>query len=151
MTDRRPQTEDQKDVFISISNIQRAHSVDLKRMERVARCAIRRLRIRTNGTLAISFLDGHRMRALNRRFCGRDRSTDVLSFRYDGEPIVGEILIAPSQARAYSKEHHMSYEHELSRYVIHGLLHWLGHEDRTPAEQRRMRVTEDQLLVHCSS
>jgi probable rRNA maturation factor len=118
-------------------------------MATLARCAIRHLCIHTPGTLAITFIGSRRMRTLNRRFYHRDRATDVLSFRYDGEPIVGEIVIAPSQARAYAKRHRIPYTEELSRYVIHGLLHWLGYEDRTLAQQRTMRGMEEQVLAQC--
>ena len=153
---------------VRVTNAQREAPVSTVRMTRLARRAIRRLRIRVPGRLAITFVASHRLRALNRRFLRRDRPTDVLSFRYDGpstrpdglardvaprdvpagrhEQIVGEILIAPVQARAYARRHGLPYAEELARYVVHGLLHWLGHEDRTAAEQRRMRVMEDRLL-----
>ena len=73
----------------------------------------------------------------------------MLSFRYDGEPIVGDILIAPSVARAYAREHRLAYTEELARYVIHGILHWVGEEDGTRREQARMRQQEDRLLARC--
>ena len=133
-----------------ILNAQRALPVDTRRMTHLARRAIRRLRIRTRGTLEITFVSAQRMRALNRRFTRHDRVTDVLSFRYDGEPVVGEILIAPSEARAYALRHGLAYEEELSRYVVHGLLHWLGHDDRTQSQQKRMRASEDRLLTQCA-
>ncbi len=145
---------------VSVTNAQREVPVDASRMARVARLAVKHLRIRTRGRLAITFIDSRRMRTLNRRFLRHDRPTDVLSFRYDGEPaclpkpirrrqVVGEILIAPRQARTYATQHGIAYDEELSRYVIHGLLHWLGHNDGTLAEQRRMRARENRLLRRC--
>jgi probable rRNA maturation factor len=117
------------------------------------------------GKVTISFLDSQTMRSLNRQFTGADRLTDVLSFRYDAGPtclprrrlsdqarrrqVAGEILIAPAAARRYATRHKMPYRQELARYVIHGLLHWMGCEDRTPRQQRRMRALEDQLLKQC--
>ncbi|MBI4342255.1 MAG: rRNA maturation RNase YbeY [Candidatus Omnitrophica bacterium] len=142
-----------------VVNAQKEAPVDLPRMQRLARRAVRRLRIRTRGTLAIAFIDSRRMRTLNKRFLRHDRATDVLSFRYDhhgaggggwgtiGTPIVGELLIAPLEARRYAAAHGLAYTEELSRYVMHGLLHWLGHEDRTKAQQQRMRRMEDRLLA----
>ena len=135
---------------VSITNAQREAPVNTTRMGRLARCAIRRLRIRTSGTIAITFIDKRHMRTLNKRFMHQDRATDVLSFRYDGEPICGEILIAPHQAKTYATQQGIAYEQELSRYVVHGLLHWLGHEDRTLAQQRNMRAMEDRLLARCT-
>ena len=132
---------------VTVMNAQRRVAIDTARMKRVARSAVRRLRIRGSGTMAIAFIDSRRMRTLNKRFLRHDRPTDVLSFRYDGEPVIGEILIDPSQARAYAVRHKIPYANELSRYVVHGLLHWMGHEDRTKAQQAKMRKMEDRVLA----
>ena len=75
--------------------------------------------------------------------------TDVLAFRYDGEPIVGEVLVAPAVALTYARQHRLAYAEELARYVVHGLLHWAGYEDRTMKQQRWMRAQEDRLLAYC--
>ena len=165
-------------MIVSVTNAQHQTPVDMTAMTRLARRAIRRLRIRTRGTLAITFIDDRRMRALNKRFKRHDWVTDVLSFRYDGSPttclrppkagrparrrphsiwmqppaarqVVGEILIAPRQAKAYARHQGVAYRQELSRYVVHGLLHWLGHDDRTNIQQRTMRIREDRLLAQC--
>jgi len=90
------------------------------------------------------------MRAANRKFLRHQGLTDVLSFRYPNEAVAGEILIAPAAARQYAKRHGIPYRQELARYVLHGLLHWLGHEDRTSRQQRRMRALEDKLLAQCA-
>ncbi len=143
---------------VGVTNAQRTLPVDPVAVARVARCAIRALRIRTRGRLEIAFLNPQRMRAVNRRFCRHHDTTDVLSFRYEdgvvgrgAARIVGEILVAPSQARAYAARHHLAYTEELFRYVIHGLLHWLGHDDRTAPQRHRMRALEDHLLAQCLS
>jgi probable rRNA maturation factor len=153
----------------AVVNAQREAPVNPARIARLARRAVRRLKIRSPGLLAVTFISRQRMRALNRRFLRHDRDTDVLSFRYDDADgrwpmarraglrppatgdrlIVGEILVAPAAARAYAKRHGLRYQEELARYVVHGLLHWLGHRDGTPREQARMRRMEDALLDHC--
>ena len=136
-------------MVIRVANAQRVAPVNIRQITRLARCAIRALRIRTAGQLAITCIDARRMRVLNRRFKRHDRSTDVLSFRYDGERVIGEILIVPSEARRFARRARIPYTQELSRYVVHGLLHWLGDEDATRAQQARMRAREDQLLAQC--
>ena len=145
-----------------VVNAQRQLFVSVPKMRRLARCVARRLRLSGRGIMSIVFIGAQRMRSINRQALGHDRVTDVLSFRYDQapgsrlqpaacslQPIVGEILIAPSQARAYAKAHGISYDEELARYVVHGLLHWMGQEDRTRAQQARMRRMENELLAHC--
>ena len=134
--------------MVSVKNLQRDAPVDIARMTRLARRAIKRLGIRGRGAFAVTFIGRRRMRTLNKRFCRHDRPTDVLSFRYDGEPIVGEVLVSPHAASAYARRHGIPYKEELSRYVVHGLLHWLGHEDKTAAQRRAMRAMEDRLLIH---
>jgi len=138
-------------------NRQRDETVPLAWLRSIATRSVRRLRIRHAGVLPVTFVDSRTMRRLNRAFLHHDRLTDVLSFRYAAngtsrrrsEPtsIAGEILVAPAAARAYATRHGIPYRQELARYVVHGLLHWLGHEDRTPAQQRRMRQLEDRLLT----
>ncbi|MBI4341415.1 MAG: rRNA maturation RNase YbeY [Candidatus Omnitrophica bacterium] len=146
---------------VRVTNAQRQAPVSAARMRQLARAAVRRLKIRGGGELAITFIDTGRMRRLNRRFTRHDRSTDVLSFRYEGEPtcwpaplrrrqVVGEVLVAPKEAQRYAQAHGVSYAQELSRYVVHGILHWLGHDDRTLTQQREMRKLEDRLLANCS-
>jgi len=140
-----------------ITNAQRTDPVNTTQIRRLASHAARQLAIRTRGRIEITFLDARRIQALNKQFLRHDRSTDVLSFRYDvapassrnGPSVVGEIFIAPSEAKAYAKRHGLSYAQELSRYVVHGLLHWLGEEDRSPAQQQRMRHLEDGVLEQC--
>jgi len=116
--------------------------------------------------LDITFIDAARMRGLNRRSLGHDWTTDVLCFRYDlpaprsrrfarsqqagVEPVAGDILIAPLAARRYAKTHGLAYRDEMARYVVHGILHWTGRDDRTAAQRRTMRRMEDELLARCT-
>ena len=133
---------------VALTNAQRGVPVDVPRLTRLARLAVRALRIRTPGRLEITLVDPQQMRRLNRRFLRHDRLTDVLSFRYpEGQGTVGDILVAPSAARRYARANDLSYVKELSRYVLHGLLHWKGYDDTTPTQQRRMRALEDHLLA----
>lgn len=140
---------------IEVRNGQREAAVPLAQMQRLARQAVAALKVRGGGRLAITFIAAAALRRLNKRFLGHDWNTDVLSFRYDAAPgartVVGEILISPKAAKTYAKRHGLAYQEELSRYVVHGLLHWLGNEDGTPAQQRRMRSLEDRLLSQCSA
>lgn len=118
-------------------------------LTRVARRATRVLRIPPSRRFSVAFVDAATMRRLNYRFTRQQRLTDVFSFRYTEAPVDGEIIVAPAAARRYVARARLPYRQELARYVIHGLLHWLGHEDRTPTQQRRMRAVEDRLLTRC--
>jgi rRNA maturation RNase YbeY len=135
-------------VVVRVRNAQHEALVRTACVARFARFAIRHLGLRLKGTLAITFISARALQRLNKQFLGHDYPTDVLSFRYDEESTLGEILISPRQASTYASSHGLSYEEELGRYVVHGILHWLGHEDRTTMQQRKMRALEDQLLAY---
>jgi len=138
-------------VRVTLANCQRDARVPVAWLRRVTDRAVRQLRIRGPGVMAISLIDRHAMTRLNRRLLGHHGLTDVLSFRYDGEAIIGEVLVSPAFARRYAEEHGLVFREELARYVVHGLLHWLGHDDHTTAEQRRMRRMEDAVLRPCTA
>lgn len=130
----------------TLANHQARDPVPVAALTRLTNTAIRRLKIRQRGALAVSFVDRRTMQRLNRRFTGHRGLTDVLSFRYNDVHIAGEVIVAPEAARRYAAEHGLAYREELARYVVHGLLHWFGYEDETPRQQRAMRLREDRLL-----
>ena len=135
---------------LRLINTQRDLPVPIDVLRHRAARAVRHLRIRQRGVFVIAFVDRRTMRRLHRRFLRAASDTDVLSFRYDGEPVAGEVIVSPDAARRYAQQHGIEYQEELTRYVFHGLLHWLGHEDDTPRRQQRMRVIEDNLLARCA-
>ncbi|MBI3320315.1 MAG: rRNA maturation RNase YbeY [Candidatus Omnitrophica bacterium] len=155
---------------IEVVNHQRRDPVPLERLRLLAGCVLHRLRVKEEGCVSISFIGSDAMRAANRRFLRHRGLTDVLSFRYGQasshkpqatsrclqhaacsvQPIVGEILVAPACARLYAKQHGLPYREELARYMVHGLLHWVGYDDRTVKEQQRMRQMENRLLAECA-
>lgn len=136
---------------VRLANCQRRDSVPVAWLRRCAQRAVRRLRIRAKGQILICLIAAPAMRRLHARFTGDGTLTDVLSFRYpDEQSVIGEILVAPAAARRYATAHGITYRRELARYVVHGLLHWVGHDDRTVAQQQTMRRMEDRLVAQCA-
>jgi probable rRNA maturation factor len=80
--------------------------------------------------LSITFVSSRRIAALNRRHLAHRGSTDVISFSLaldaPGGPIGGDIYIAPAVARRNAMAHGVSVREELTRLVVHGVLHVLG-------------------------
>lgn len=90
-----------------------------------------------------------RMRRLNRRYLGRDRATDVLCFDLSGPAGAGvevQVVVCSDEARRQARLLGQSPADELMLYVVHGLLHAMGHDDRAPASARRMHAREASLL-----
>lgn len=121
-----------------------------KRLERVARRFLRALAL-SNVELSLSLVNDARIRALNRAWRGKDRATDVLSFPAGDNPPVGlrplgDVVISLPTARRAAKEHGVTLDQELDRYLAHGLLHLLGHDHHRRGDARRMARAERRLL-----
>lgn len=113
----------------------------------IVRSAARRqlAALRLRRELSLTLVSDRRMRALNRRWRGKDRPTDVLSFPQHGASI-GDVVISLDTARRQAREGGWPLSAELRRLLAHGLLHCLGHDHQTPGAARRMAAAERRLL-----
>jgi probable rRNA maturation factor len=95
--------------------------------------------------ICIRLVSDRSMAGLNRRWLGHEGPTDVITFPLsdDGEPVlVGDIVVSTVTANRVAGELGWPARHELAYYVVHGLLHLAGYDDRTPADRRAMRARE---------
>jgi len=103
--------------------------------------------------------DDETLRALNRRFRGIDRSTDVLSFSDDTRgpfaggskrfPLyLGDIVLSVERAIAQADAASATFEQELQVLVIHGALHLLGYDHAEPSEKTQMWAAQEAVLRH---
>lgn len=111
-------------------------------LRRYARAACER-----DARVTLRVVDGREGRALNRRYRGRDRATNVLTFVYDdGASLAGDIVLcAPvvaNEARAQRKSLAAHYAH----LVIHGMLHLQGYDHERDDDAARMEAREVALL-----
>ena len=104
--------------------------------------------------LGVVLADHATVRALNRQYLGHDYTTDVLSFDLsedDAEGVVeGEVYVDLDTAAERHDEFGASFDDEVRRYVVHGLLHLLGYDDDTPAGKARMHAREERYLAGAS-
>jgi probable rRNA maturation factor len=102
--------------------------------------------------LGILFVGDQRMRGLNRRYRGKDRTTDVLAFPMRGVPhssshLLGDVVIAVPTAARQAKQGHRSLDEELTVLLVHGILHLCGYDhERSETEARRMYRRERMIL-----
>jgi probable rRNA maturation factor len=123
-----------------------------RRLEARARKLLSELELRSVA-LAVTLTDDRRIRALNRRWRQKNHATDVLSFPggppppgWPGPLVLGDIVISLDTTRRAAKREGRGVFDELERYLVHGLLHLLGHEHERPGPARRMAALEDRLL-----
>lgn len=102
-----------------------------ERVAAVARAVLRAERV-SNAMLSVTFVTGAAIRAMNRRHLRRDRLTDVIAFGFRAPgrsgAIIGDVYIAPDAARAAARANRITVREELTRLVVHGTLHVLGHD-----------------------
>lgn len=84
----------------------------------------------------------------NQRYLGHDEYTDIITFDLQtGTGVSGDILISYDRVRENARAFGVSVQHELRRVMVHGLLHLLGHRDKTKAQREAMRAQEDKYLA----
>ena len=99
------------------------------------------------GDINIIFTNDEYLYDLNRIYLNHDYYTDVITFPYN-EPgiIAGDIFISVDRVKDNAEIFNTSFEQELNRVVIHGILHLLGYKDHTEEEKTQMRQKEDFYL-----
>jgi len=98
------------------------------------------------GELCLVLADDRLQRTLNRRFRGKDRSTNVLSF--DGAPDgLGDVVLALETVQAEADAQGKSLADHVAHLVVHGVLHLMGHDHVGAAEARRMERLESAILT----
>jgi probable rRNA maturation factor len=105
---------------------------------------------RPGAGLSILLTTDGRIRTLNLRWRSVDHATDVLSFPADDPPgsgpHLGDLAISLDVAGRRARMAGRTTGEEVDRYLVHGLLHLLGHDHQRPGEAREMARIEEELL-----
>lgn len=103
--------------------------------------------IRTLGDINIIFCSDNYILDINQRFLGHDYFTDIITFDYcEGEILSGDLFISIDSVRENSVQYGTEFNDELGRVMVHGILHLIGYDDHTAAQQKQMRAKEDYYL-----
>ncbi len=94
----------------------------------------------------IIFLGDKRITELNRMYFGKNSTTDVISFNFDDNDLLGEIYISLPQARRQAKEYSVFIKQEVKRLLIHGLLHLLGYDHTDKDNRSKMIALQENYL-----
>ncbi len=134
--------------MIEISNLT-ATSVNEKFLRKVAQIVLDNEKNKT-ADLSIVLVSQGRMKELNKKYRGENRATDILAFP-ESEVVfekfienLGEIIICLKEVNKNAKKYKTTQEVELSRVLIHGLLHLFGDDhEKSEAAAKRMREKEE--------
>jgi rRNA maturation RNase YbeY len=100
------------------------------------------------GDIAYIFCDDEKILEVNRQYLQHDYYTDIITFDYtENDVISGDIFISLDTVRSNSEEQHTTYDEELHRVIIHGILHLCGINDKGPGEREIMEAAENKALA----
>jgi probable rRNA maturation factor len=137
---------------ISVRNLQRKIPVNVAELQKFAlkvipHCLQLRSQERTDLTklreISVWLISDRRMSRLHREFLGQKGPTDVLTFQH------GEIFISVETAKRHARAFGNSLLGEVQLYMVHGVLHLHGFDDRTQPGARRMEKMQARILGEC--
>lgn len=112
-------------------------------LKAVAESEVKRL-----GSINIIFCSDNYILDVNQRYLGHDYFTDIITFDYcEDDVLSGDLFISIDTVRENAGFYKAdSFENELHRVMVHGLLHLIGYDDHTPEQQKVMREKENYYL-----
>lgn len=100
------------------------------------------------GDIAYVFCDDEEILRVNREYLQHDYYTDIITFDYsEGDTIAGDLFISLDTVRTNAAQFDTTYDEELRRVIIHGILHLCGINDKGPGEREQMEAAENQALA----
>jgi probable rRNA maturation factor len=129
-----------------IANRQRAVSIDTDELESFHLRLSRAAGVKPH-SFGVALVSDRRITALNRRYRGRPRPTDVLSFAAGGNGYLGDVVISVETARRQARRYRHGLGDELKLLMLHGLLHLMGydHENDNGRMNRREHALRRRL------
>lgn len=99
------------------------------------------------GEIGYLFVDDEKILEVNREYLGHDYYTDIITFDYDEDDIInGDLVISLDTVKSNAEQFGKTYEDELHRVIIHGILHLCGINDKGPGEREIMEAEENKAL-----
>jgi probable rRNA maturation factor len=98
------------------------------------------------GAINFIFCNDAFLLSLNKKFLKHTTLTDIITFQYPEKRLSAEIFISIQRIKENAKKFDVSFENELQRVIVHGILHLCGYKDKTPAQKKQMRKKEDYYL-----
>ncbi len=133
---------------IAIHSPQEIVPIDRGRLRDIARAVLEGEDVK-DYEISLAFVDNATIHRLNKQYLDHDEPTDVLSFPYsaaNAKKLEGELVVGVQVALEQAAERGHDVQAELALYVIHGLLHLCGYDDKSSAREKEMRQRERHYL-----
>ena len=98
-------------------------------------------------TLNFILTSDEEVHRINKQYLQHDTYTDIITFPMSEEDVIeGDIFVSIDRIKDNAKKLNVTFENELHRVLIHGVLHLIGYDDKTPELKKKMRKAEDDCL-----
>lgn len=99
------------------------------------------------GEINYVFCDDNYLLEINQQYLNHDTLTDIISFDYSvGNELHGDIFISIERVKENAVDFNVSFDNELKRVMIHGVLHYCGYKDKSEEDERLMRSKEEEKM-----
>ena len=103
--------------------------------------------MKSEGEINYIFCDDYYLVEINQQYLNHDTLTDIISFDYSiGKELHGDIYISIERVRENAVDFNESFEEELKRVLVHGVLHYCGYKDKSEEDERLMRQKEEEKM-----
>lgn len=132
---------------VAIINRQRAKKINTRLLKKFVAALFSELKIE-KAELGIHIVGEKEMAQVNRQFLQHEGSTDVITFDHaeSKSKLHGELFICIDDAILQAKQFQTDWQSEIARYIVHGILHLLGHDDLKSVARKKMKREENRLV-----
>ena len=130
-------------------SFQSVGTFSLKTETAVTKCvkALVKQELREIGDITFVFCDDNYLHKINLEFLDHDTYTDIITFDYSvGNEVISEIYISTDRVEENAKKYSQTFENEIHRVMIHGVLHLCGYKDKLAEDKQIMRDKENHYL-----
>lgn len=135
---------------LCLRNRQRARPIDLRLLRKITIFLLKEILDEPQFELGIHIVSADEMAKVNETFLQHAGSTDVITFDYNESEIKnelhGDIFISADDAVMQAKQFRTTWQSELARYIVHGILHLQGYDDLDSVSRKKMKRVETQTL-----
>ena len=102
---------------------------------------------KSEGDISYIFCDDDYLLDINVKYLNHNTLTDIISFDYTDDGLIsGDVFVSIDRVKENAEKFNVSFQDELHRVMIHGILHFCGYKDKTKEEEQLMRSKEDYYL-----
>jgi rRNA maturation RNase YbeY len=103
--------------------------------------------LKNEGEINYIFCDDDYLLDINQQYLNHDTLTDIISFDYSiGNELHGDIFISIERVRENASDFNVTFEDELKRVMVHGILHYCGYKDKSEQDEELMRDKEEEKM-----